>query len=73
MNKTYYVKYRMSAWDIEQGVVVLAKSKEEAYEKACFEIIPTLHTYSPYSVWVESVTYNNGNCRRFNTCDGVPY
>lgn len=54
-------------------VFVLAKNKIEAYEKAVFEEIPKIAGHVPYSVWVHSVTYNNGNYKEFNTFEGKPY
>ena len=47
----------------------LAGSKAEAYDKVVYEILPEV----PYSAWVSSVTYNNGNYREFNTHEGMPY
>ena len=66
--KHYTVAYKEhSAGDIKQ-VVVLANSKEEAYEKATYELIKPI----PYSTWVEAVTYQNGKYRTFNTHEGRP-
>ena len=70
--KAYYVKYRMWQCAEEKGRQVIADNKAEAYEKATFEDIPKIEGSSPYSVWVESVTYNNGNCKYFNTFEGKP-
>lgn len=65
--KAYYVKYQLNGyWDIERGIDFLAKNKEDAYEKAVFELIPKKEGRHPYSAWVHSVTYNNGNVRYFN-------
>ena len=69
----YTVAYRMAKWSEVEYLQVSAKSKWEAYDKAMYEIIPEIKTYSPYSAWVESVTYSNGNYRVFNTSEGNAY
>ena len=71
--KAYFVKYRMSLYGDVRGVGLLAKSKTDAYDKAVYEEIPQKEGCIPYSAWVYSVTYNNGNCTRFNTHEGKPY
>ena len=71
--KAYYVKYRNNSWGKELGIQVLADSKEQAYDKAVWELIPKKEGSYPYSAWVSSVTYNNGNWHHFNTCEGKPY
>lgn len=71
--KAYYVKYRTWQCAEEKGLQVLAANKEEAYEKAMFEEVPRIEQTSPYSCWVASVTYNNGNYKCFNTFEGQPY
>lgn len=65
----YRVAYKeyMSA-DVKY-VDVPAKNKADAYDKAVYEMIEK----SPYSAWVESVTYQNGNYRRFNNFEGSAY
>ena len=63
---TYAVAYQQYNFSFEKLVSVVAGSKEEAYDKVIDE-------YNPYSAWVVSVTYANGNCHRFNTCGGKPY
>jgi hypothetical protein len=74
MNKAYYVEYHLhDSFSPVKGVDVLAQNKEKAYEIATFEKIPAIEGTSPYSAWVASVTYNNGNYRRFNTFEGKPY
>ena len=70
--KTYHVEYLLYANDNARGIDVLAKSKEDAYRKAVYEDIPNKEKESPYSAWVSSVTYNNGNYRTFNTFSGKP-
>lgn len=72
--KPYTVAYKFYKYDTERHIVVLADTKEEAYEKACWEKIPNVWKGSfPYSAWVMSVTYQNGNERIFNTHEGKPY
>ena len=72
-NKVYMVHYRMYKCDEEKGVVVLAKNKADAYDKAVYEAIVKENGRPPYSAWVYSVTYQNGNYKRFNTFEGNPY
>ena len=69
----YTVKYKMESVDDEKMLDVIAKSKAEAYDKATFESIPEKEGCIPFSSWVYSVTYQNGNYRRFNTCEGLAY
>lgn len=69
VNHAYHVKYRMHSADDVHGIDVLASNKADAYDKAVYEALPEL----PYSAWVHSVTYNNGNYRTFNTFEGNPY
>ena len=70
----YYVKYKMNGfWEEEKGICVPARNKAEAYDKATYEMIPELEESVPYSSWVSSVTYNNGNCKYFNTFEGLAY
>ena len=71
--KVYHIKYKMHFSDDVHGIDVLAQNKAEAYDKATYEVIPQREGHVPYSAWVYSVTYNNGNYRRFNTCEGLPY
>lgn len=74
MNKTYYVKYRLYSWSDAKGFDVLARSKSDAYDKAVYEKIPEAECgQHPYSAWVHSVTYNNGNYLVFNTSEVNPY
>ena len=73
-NHVYTVEYRMNQFSADvRKIDVLASSKEEAYDKAVYEEIMEIEPYSPYSAWVASVTYNNGNTKRFNTFEGNPY
>lgn len=72
--KAYYVKYLLNGeWEEPKGIGFLARDKFDAYDKAVFELIPQKEGKHPYSAWVYSVTYNNGNCRKFNTYSGKPY
>lgn len=72
--KAYYVKYKMDgSWSKEKGICVPANSKAEAYDTAVYEMIPEIESHSPYSAWVDNVTYNNGNVRYFNTSEGNAY
>ena len=71
----YYVQYKMHSAGEVKGICVIAYSKEDAYDKAVFEMIPheNVEGHLPYSAWVKSVTYNNGRYIRFNTFEGKPY
>lgn len=68
----YTVAYNLFGQKKEK-VDVIAQNKAEAYDIATFEIIPKEEGRLPYSAWVESVTYQNGNTRTFNTFEGNPY
>ena len=71
---TYTVNYQLNHYaSEEQSVDVVAESKADAYDKAVFEVIPAKHGKTPYGAYVASVTYANGNSRRFNTSIGLPY
>ena len=72
-NKAYYIEYKMYSADEVHGIDFLAQNKEEAWDKAVYELIPEREGSCPYSAWVHSVTYNNGNYRTFNTFEGKPY
>lgn len=71
-NKAYMVHYKMYGFGEEEAVAVLAKNKVEAYDKA-LDAIEKEQGSLPYSAWVYSVTYQNGNYKRFNTCEGNAY
>lgn len=71
--KTYFVKYRAFMTGEEEGIEVRARSAAEAYEKAIFDLIPAKDGALPYSAWIYSVTYSNGNVHYFNTCEGLAY
>ena len=70
---TYSVYYKMYSADEVHHIDVIASNKEEAWDIATYEKIPEFEMVHPYSVWVDSVTYQNGNSRRFNTFEGNPY
>ena len=73
-NKAYTVAYKTyGEYNDTQYVTVLAKNKYEAYDKAVWEAIPEKEGRIPYGAWVFSVTYQNGNYRKFNTFCGLPY
>lgn len=69
----YTVAYRMYWSAPEQEIQIPATSKADAYDKATFEAIPKKEGRIPYSSWVTSVTYQNGNYHRFNTIEGMGY
>lgn len=71
---TYFVEYRLDGiWSDVKGICVASSSKAEAYYKAVFEAIPAKEGRSPWSAWVASVTFQNGNYKTFNTFGGNPY
>ena len=72
-NKAYYVRYKMTQFGKTNGIDLLAKNKADAYDKAVYELIPKIEGCIPYSAWVRSVTYQNGNSKIFNTHEGNPY
>ena len=72
--RVYHICYLMSCYGLEREIDVIAKSKADAYDKAVFEEIPKVEgDHYPYGAYVESVTYNNGNRKVFNTIIGDPY
>lgn len=60
-------------WEKPKGIYVPARNKFEAYDIATYEKIPEIEGTIPYSSWVASVTYNNGNYKTFNTGNGLSY
>ena len=72
-SQAYTVSYKMYSADQAHRISLLGKSKADAYDKAVYEEIPTKEGSQPYSAWVESVTYQNGNYKTFNTFEGNPY
>ena len=49
------------------------KHRKKPRNEAMYEAIPKKEGEMPYSAWVVSVTYNNGNCKFFNTSEGNAY
>ena len=71
---TYTVKFLLNGpYESERSCSVIAGNKAEAYDLAVYEVIPEQFGGYPYSAWVYSVTYQNGNYKVFNTCSGNPY
>lgn len=70
---TYSVKYKMHRADEVKYVCVPARNKEEAYDKAVYDEILKKEGSLPYSAWVDSVTYNNGKYKVFNSFEGKRY
>lgn len=70
---TFWVEYKMHSADAVKGLCIGGRSKAEAYDRAVYEAIPNAEGQIPYSAWVASVTYQNGNYRTFNTFEGNPY
>lgn len=70
--KIYWVKYRLWGYE-EKGIQVCAKNVAEAYDIAVYELIPEKEVESPYSAWVDNVTYANGNVKYFNSFEGKRY
>lgn len=68
----YTVSYLFSEMGTEHHIDVIAGSKWEAYDKATYEAIPEKEGSLAYATWVDSVTYQNGNVKRFNTFAGKP-
>lgn len=71
--KAYAVYYKLHSAAEPKLIDLLAKNKYDAWDKAVYELIPEREGVHPYSAWVSSVTYNNGNCKYFNTFEGMPY
>lgn len=72
--QAYCVRYLVNGtYETEKIIQVPARNKAEAYEIATYDLIPKKEGKVPYASWVSSVTYNNGNVRYFNTCDGLAY
>ena len=67
---TYTVEYVCGVHN--RKIDVIAGNKWDAYMKAVYEAIPEREGELPYSAWVDSVTYQNGNCKHFNTFEGKP-
>lgn len=69
----YTVYYKSWAMGDIKKIHVLAANKTDAYDKAVYDFVPKIEGELPYSAWVDSVTYQNGNCKYFNTSEGNPY
>ena len=62
---TYHVLYKMFDGSVK-GIDVSAKSKDEAVGKALYDAIPKKEGEMPYDAWAVSVTYQNGNYKKFD-------
>lgn len=69
----YHIEYRAWVNGVTKSVDVVAHTKAEAYDVAFYESIPAIEGELPYSAWVDSVTYQNGNYHQFNTSEGNAY
>ena len=69
----YTVEYKLHSAGEVKFVDVIASNKAEAYDEAYWIAIPNKEHEYAYSAWTASVTYQNGNHRRFNTHEGKPY
>lgn len=70
---TYHIEYKNYLADEIHSIDIVAHNKEEAYWSAVWVRIHEIEGSYPYSAWVESVTYKNGNCHKFNNFEGNPY
>lgn len=64
--KAYTVHYELHLGGETKQISFLAKNKQDAYDKAVYEIIPQMEGTHPYNAYVYSVTYQNGNQKIFN-------
>ena len=71
--RTYCINYKTHMVNDVKSIQVLAENKEDAYDKSVYELIPQTEGEHPYSAWVDSVVYKNGNRKTFNTFEGKPY
>lgn len=71
--RTYSISYKMNEFDEIKRIRVTADNKEDAYDTAVFDEIPAVENSYPYSAWVSTVYFKNGDCKDFNTCEGMPY
>ena len=71
--RTYNIRYKLSECAPECVIRVESCNCPDAYDKAVFEAIPEAAGHCPYSAWVESVEFKNGQIKRFNTFEGQPY
>lgn len=70
-NHPYCIEYKLHSADDIHKLIIIASSCEDAYEKAIDELYD--EKLYPYSIWVSSVTYNNGKYKQFNNFEGKPY
>ena len=70
--KPYTIKYKMTAAENERFICVLADNKAEAW-LAGKDAIRAKEKAFPRSLWVQGVTYQNGNYKKFNTNEKKPY
>lgn len=71
--RTYIVRYRMNRGGKVKEIEIPANSKVDARAIALFEAIPSTEHNPPYSAWVASVTFDNGNHKEFDTNEYKPY
>lgn len=64
--KAYTVCYELYQGAEPKRISFLAKNKQDAYDKAVYELIPQMEGEPPYSAYVYSVTCQNGNQKIFN-------
>ena len=64
--RAYTVCYELYLGAEPKQISFLAKNKQDAYDKAVYEIIPQMEGEPPYNAYVYSVTYQNGNKKIFN-------
>ena len=64
--KSYTVNYELHFGGETKAISFLAKNKQDAYDKAVYEIIPQKEGTPPYNAYVYSVTFQNGNYKIFN-------
>ena len=70
----YSVEYKMHSASSVKRVDFVASNKADAYYTAVYQKIPEMEDGElPYSAWVSSVTYQNGNYKIFNNFEGNPY
>ena len=67
----YHVQYKLHAAGNVNDIMIDANNKRDAYWMAIDQIAEK-EGY-PYSAWVVSVYYKNGNARLFNNHEGNPY
>lgn len=63
--KAYYVEYVMDFDSVVRGIQVPAKSRDDAHILAA-DKIKEIEGDRAEMIYVASVTYNNGKCKRFH-------